>query len=66
MKGCSKGTSPYPKVKGGFPEAGTKQQGDVEGEQRMDESNLDPSGFTGEGCVCEWMGLGRFWVSKSW
>lgn len=49
MKGCSKGTSPYPKVKGGFPEAGTKQQGDVEGEQRMDESNLDPSGFTGEG-----------------
>lgn len=40
MKRFAKGTWPDLKVTGGFLEAGTKEQGDVESEQRMDESNL--------------------------
>ena len=39
MKGCSKGTWLDLKVKGGFPEAETKEPGHVEGGQRMDESD---------------------------
>lgn len=45
------------KVKGGFPEAGTKERGDVGGRQRMEESDIGSSGFTGEGLCVRMDGL---------